>query len=136
MAATYGNNADFQFNAVNLKGSLKTVDLSYDVDTVDATCMGDTIKQVVSGVYGASMDTSFLWDPAASENDVTIQARIGNSTAAALFVVPGGGTISATNPKYTGNALVKSFKIHVPHDGMITCDASFVYTNGATRNSS
>jgi hypothetical protein len=134
MAATYGSNADHNLNAVNLKGSLRTFDLAWDTDLVDATCMGDTAKQPVAGVYGVTADASYLWDPAASENDVTIQARIG-AAAVVLNIVPGGGSVSVTNPRYYGNVLVKSYKIHVPHDGMITSDASFVYTNGATRNS-
>ena len=123
MSVLHGKAADHNFG-VALDAALRSIDVAVDVDLPDTSCMGDSAKECLPGMYGWGMDAEYLWDPAASENDVTIQAQIGGA-GTTVDVTPGGGAASATNPKYSGTGHVKSYRISVPHDGVITSRCSY-----------
>ncbi len=120
----HGKNLAHKVNTTAVEESTKSVDVSVDNDVVDATAAGDTAKETLEGVYGWGMDGNYNWNPAASKNDAVIFGMLG-SGALNVQVVPGGGTVSADNPIFRGNAILKSYKISVPHDGVVTSTASY-----------
>ena len=133
MAVKHGKNLAHPINSVNLAAACKSIDISMDIDLPDATHAGDTAKESLDGMYGWGMDAAYDWDPAATENDATIFAMVA-ANSKVVDCTPGGGTESATNPKYTGTAMLKSYRISIPHDGMITSRASFQGNGAITRD--
>ena len=133
MAVIHGKSADHNYNSVALDGSLRSIDVNIDVDTPDTSCAGDSAKEAIAGMYGWGMEAEYRWNPAASENDAIIFAQILAAAAATCDVTPGGGTPTATNPKYTGSAFVKSYRVSVPCDGVIEARASYQGTSTLTR---
>jgi hypothetical protein len=93
-------------NAVNLSGQVKAVELSYDVEELDATAASASgAKATAAGLKNWSANVTFLQDFTAGSVDATLFAAHG--TLVACEIRADGGAVSPTNPKYTGTALVK-----------------------------
>ncbi len=133
MASIHGKNLDHTVNTKSLESQVKSVELAVDVDTAEDTAAGDSAKTHVEGMYGWGMDAEMNWDPAANQNDVTLFALLGQG-AKTIDLTPGGGTESSTNPKYTGSAIMTSFRLSVPHDGLCSLKASYKGTGALARD--
>lgn len=132
MAVKHGKNLDHTINTVSVEDFTKGVEISIDNDVVEASAAGDAAKEHIEGIYGWVMDGDYNWNPASGKNDATIFALLG-AGAKAIDVTPGGGAAAAENPKYEGNAILKSYKISIPHDGLITSKASYQGTGALSR---
>jgi len=130
MAVIHGKDMQHMVVARDVSADTKQVDISVDIDTADVTAAGDDSKEFLEGVYGWSMDGSYNWNGGSGQNDATIFGTI-TSGSQNVQLLPGGGTnASGNNPMYRGNAIIKSYKISCPHDGAVSCTASY-QGNGA-----
>lgn len=135
MAVKHGKSAILSYDANDISASNRTHDITVDNALVDSTCIGDTANEYVEGIPDSALSAGFLMDSDSNENEQVIFGQI-SAGVAVLYSIPGGGAAGATNPKFTGNAFVKSMKIHVAHDGINTLDAEFQYSGGLTRATS
>lgn len=133
MAVIHGKNLDHTVASKAVEDDTLQVDISIDTNVVDSTAAGDSAKESLQGIYGWTMDGRYNWNKSSGEIDNVIfqMLRSGSQT---VDLTPGGGTEGANNPAYTGSALVKSYKISIPHDSKITCQAQYVGDGALTRD--
>ena len=120
----HGKNLKHKLDTTALEADTRSVGINVDNDIVDATAAGDTAKETMEGVYGWGLDSSYVWNGGNGKVDDVIFGMF-SSGALNAQLVPGGGTVSADNPIYRGDVIVKSYTITVPHDGIVACQATF-----------
>lgn len=96
--------ARVEVNSVVLSSYVRAVTLNVSADELDDTAMGDTYRSRIGGLKDWSVNLEFNSDFAASAVDVTIFPLLGTTTT--VKVRPTSSAISATNPEYSGSALV------------------------------
>ena len=124
MAVVHGKNLDHKVVAIALENETKSVDVAIDNDVVEKTAAGDAAKEYLQGVYGWTMDADYNWDALGTSGNDAVIFGILTSGEQNVQVVPGGGTVSSNNPIYKGNAILKSYSVHVPIDGVVAFKAS------------
>lgn len=101
-------NAYVLINAVNLSDHVKSVTINYAAEILEKTAMSANSKQRIAGLKDWSVDVELNQDFAAASVDATLFPLVG-AAAFAIEIRPDAGVVSATNPKYTGNALLESY---------------------------
>ena len=118
-------------NSVNLSDHIASVTLDITADEIEETAFGQTFKSRLGGLKDGTLSIDFQQDFAASEVDVTLFPLLGTVTT---FVLKAdSGSVSATNPSYSGSVLVNqhqpvangvgelaSFSVSFPTSGTIT----------------
>jgi hypothetical protein len=109
MAKMILRDAFVSINAVDLSLHVKEVEVSWDVSIEDVTTMGASGKQKLAGIEDDNFSITWLQDYAAAKVDATIAPLI-RAAAFAFEIRPTTAAVSATNPKFTGNALLASYQ--------------------------
>ena len=93
---------------VDLSAYVQSVELSESFDELDTTNMGSGgRRERVAGLADATFTATFFQSWEALKVDATIAPLVG--TVAAVTVKPTSGAISATNPEYQFNVLIKEW---------------------------
>ncbi len=129
----HGKTLDFAVVGKAVEDDTRNVDLTIDIDVVDATAASATAKANIEGNYGWSMDADFVWNDSSGEID-SVAFNMRSSGAQAVLLNPGGGAEGANNPEYGGNAILTGYRVTIPHDGLITSKGSFMGTGALTRD--
>jgi hypothetical protein len=108
MAKIVMDDAYLSINDADLSDHIKSVTLHYEGEMLDDTAMGDTTRSNKAGLLNWSVDIEFVQDYAAGEVDATLFDLVG-ADAFAIILKPDGDTTSATNPKFTGDAVLESY---------------------------
>ena len=87
--------------------SIAAVTLEISADEQETTAFGDTYRTRIGGLKDASISLDFHQDFGAASVDATLFPLLGSTVA--FTVTPTSGTVSATNPSYTGTALVTQY---------------------------
>jgi len=101
-------NAYVSINAVNLSPYVKTVTLAYKSEMQDDTAMGDTARSRIGSLKDFTLNVEFFQDFAASAVDATLFGIVGSVVA--IEIRGANTTVSATNPKYMGNAILETYQ--------------------------
>jgi hypothetical protein len=102
------NDAFVSVGGTDLSDWVKQVRIDYGAAALDDTVMGDTTKSSIGGLKEWSGQIDFIQDYAASAPDVTLFSIIG--TVVTIIGRPVAGTaVGATNPNYTGSALLTGY---------------------------
>jgi hypothetical protein len=91
-------NADITVNGVVLSDRANSVELNYEVESVEVTAFG-TNRSFIGGLQNNTITIEFMQDFAATETEATIYPLVGQQTT--VTVRPGAQATSATNPLYT-----------------------------------
>ncbi len=117
---------------------IRSVDISVDQDTVDSTAANVNAKTTLAGTYGWNVDMDLNWTGNSGQIEDALFKTILSGSQNVQVLPAGGVNSSQDNPMYRGNAVMKSWSVSIPHDGLITQKASFVgdgnlnrYTSGA-----
>jgi hypothetical protein len=95
-------------NGTDFTTSLAACTMDITADEVETTSFGRTFRTRVGGLKDGSVSLDFHQDFGASAVDATIYPLLGSQ--ATVVVVPTSGTVSATNPSYTGVFLVTQYQ--------------------------
>jgi len=95
-------------NGTNFSDHLAAVTLDTSADEVETTAFGQTFRTRVGGLKDGSIQLDFHQDFGASSVDATLFPLLGSN--ATVVVIPTSGTVSATNPSYTGVFLVSQYQ--------------------------
>lgn len=107
MAVFVIDDAFFSWNAVDLSDHVTSVRINYSADEVETTAMGDTTHEFIGGLKSWDGEIVFNNDEAASSVMATLFPDVGVQRTA--IIRPDKSTaVSATNPNYTGTALLVS----------------------------
>jgi predicted secreted protein len=107
MAESVASNFFLSVGGVDLSDHVRSLTLSHEGETVDITAMGDTSREMLGGLKSWSMEVEFNQDFAAAKVDATLFPLL--ATTVALVFRPDTGAVSATNPEFTGNAILTSY---------------------------
>ena len=108
MANMVLTNAYVSINAVNLSAYVKTVTLAYKSEMQDDTAMGDTARSRIGSLKDFTLNVEFFQDFAASAVDATLFGIVGSIVA--IEIRGANTTVSTTNPKYMGNAILETYQ--------------------------
>jgi hypothetical protein len=98
MAQIVLTNADITVNGVVLSDRANSVELNYEVESVEITAFG-TNRSFIGGLQNNTITIEFMQDFAAAETEATIYPLVGQQTS--VTVRPSSAATSATNPLYT-----------------------------------
>lgn len=99
--------ADLSVGGVDLSDHVESLTINYEAESVDDTVMSDDTRSMAGGLKVWSMDVVFKQDFAASKVDATLFSAVG--TVVELIAKPTSDAVSATNPSFTGDALIQSY---------------------------
>jgi hypothetical protein len=86
-------------NSVSLGNRANSVELNYEVDSVEITAFGDSGHKFTGGLQNLTCNIEFMQDFAATNVEATIYPLVGTTTT--VVIKPTSGAVSATNPSYT-----------------------------------
>jgi len=137
MAKQLFSNAYLMVNSVNLSDHIRSVTLNASTEIVDATTMSAAVvKEKIVSWDDWSIDVEFAQDfktAAAGAVDVTLWAVRTGHAAVAIILKPNGDTTAATNPKWTGNAIMTSYSFGGGVGDLATATAKFEGSGAVTR---
>jgi hypothetical protein len=94
-------------NGGTVSSSLASVELPIEIDEQETTAFGSEWRTRIAGLRSGSITLEFHQDFAAGALDSILWPLLG--TNATVSVVPTSGTVTASNPSYTGTFLVTSY---------------------------
>lgn len=132
MAIYTHNDVYLSFGGTEISDHVKSLTLNTGIETLDKTAMGDSTRLNKGGLSTWTLEFECHGDFAAGELDAIMDGLTGNE--AAIEVRPVNTTVGATNPKWTGTALVTSY---TPFTGAVgdlgTASVSCVAASALTR---
>ena len=108
------NDAEVVVNAVDLSDHVSSVRLNYSAELQDNSSMGDDTRKRLAGIKEWSIEVEFKQDFAAAEVDATLFTLVGAAFFTVTVMPDKSLGVSATNPKYSGSAVLESYP---PLDG-------------------
>jgi len=119
-------------NGTNLSTSLASVELPIEIDEQETTSFGSEWRTRIAGLKSGSITLEFHQDFGAGSIDATLWPLLG--TNATVVVVPTSGTVTATNPSYTGTFLVTQYTPYASTVGdLATLSVSWPLSGALTR---
>ena len=109
MAKFAATDYDIVINSVNLSDHLVSASLPLEQDSPEATAMGVGSREYLVGLKDATLDLEFRQNFAAAEVDATLWAIYDGDAAVTFVVKPTAGTVSATNPSYSGSVILTQY---------------------------
>ena len=135
MAKFVLTDASVLLNSVNLSDHVASVTLDITAEEILTTSMGETFQSRTGGLKSGQLSIEFQQDFAASGVDATLFPLLGSTTA--FVVKPTSGSVSSTNPSYSGSVLVNQ---HIPVANAVgelaTMSVSFPTSGTITRATS
>lgn len=118
-------------NGVDYSSSLAQVELSIESDDVETTAFGSDWRTRIGGLKQASITLSFHADYASGAIDSVLWPLL--STIATVVIKPTSGTVSASNPTYTGTFLVNNHMFSASVGDLSTFDVTWPASGTVTR---
>lgn len=107
MATTVLTNAFVSIDGNDVSDHVRSVTLNYAADMIEDTNMGDTTHTRLGGLKDWSIEAEFAQDFAAANLDSILFPLVG--TTFTVIVRPDAGTVSSSNPNYTGTGILESY---------------------------
>ena len=142
MAFIHGKNSKFSIDnsagtPVDISAYCEEVSLSRDIETAETTTFGNGSKTYIIGLSDATMSVSGKFDAdGASTVDSVLSGILGQEASVSFDYVPGGGSISASNPGYQGECYLTSYEVSGGVGDVTSFSASFQITGSVTRATS
>lgn len=119
-------------NGTNLSTSLASVELPIEIDEQETTAFGSEWRTRIAGLKSGSITLEFHQDFAAGALDSILWPLLG--TNATVVVVPTSGTVTSSNPSYTGTFLVNQYTPYASTVGdLATVSVSWPLSGALTR---
>ena len=99
MAKVVLTNADITINGVVLSSYANSVELNYEVDSVEVTSFGDGGHKFTGGLQNVTVSMDLMQDFDANKVEATVFPLVGRQTT--VTVRASAAATSATNPLYT-----------------------------------
>jgi len=91
----------------DFSSSIAAVTLEVSADEQETTAFGNSFRTRIAGLKDASLTLEWHQDFGADSVDATLWPLLGSEVS--WEILPQGGTVSATNPAYSGTALVVQY---------------------------
>ena len=134
MATRVLKNAYLLVNSVDLSAHVNQISFSASLDAVEDTAMADNSRSYLPGLRNGTFTVNFNADDAAGAVSASLWTVYTGGAAVAFEVRNDAGSVTTTNPKYTGNCILTDYS---PVDGSVgdlnTNAATFQITGDVTR---
>jgi len=110
MAVFVLTNASVKINNVDLSDNVSDVTVDMSAADIDVTAMGAGGHQRILGIRDDKFTLSMFSDFAAAKVDATLQPLFAGGSLFLVQVWASGSTSSATNPCYSGTAILTSYQ--------------------------
>jgi hypothetical protein len=122
-------------NAVVLSDHIKMAALEMQSEAKDSTTMGTSgWKTFLAGLREGTLGVNFLNDYAASSVDATLWPLFSSGTGVTTFATrKSSGSISTTNPEYSGSIVVTQHKTGATVGELATMDVQYPTTGAVAR---
>ena len=107
-----------------------SVDMPRSIDTGETTTMGAQAKTYIGGLADGKITLKGKYDGAASAIDITLSGIYGGGAKAFEFHPQG---TTATNPKYTGSAILTDYSVSSAVGSPVEWSATFQPSGVITR---
>lgn len=115
----------------DFSSSLAAVTLDVSKEQLEITSFGDSARRYIAGLQDASVTFSFHQDFATGSVDETLWDNLGGTVA--VTITPS-GTVTASSPQYSFNALVTSTQPYSSNVGdLATMDVTWPVDGAITR---
>jgi hypothetical protein len=114
MARLVLTDAYVAYGSSDISDYITSVSLNTTYDVIETTAFGDTARKRVAGLADNSITIEFQADFASGAlEQIIYQSQATNTLGTTVYmeVRPTSSSVSATNPKYTFNALVSEYPI-------------------------
>jgi hypothetical protein len=119
-------------NGGTVSSSLASVELPIEIDEQETTAFGSEWRTRIAGLKSGSITLEFHQDFAAGALDSILWPLLG--TNATVTVIPTSGTVTSSNPSYTGTFLVTQYTPYASTVGdLATVSVSWPLTGALTR---
>ena len=119
-------------NGGTVSSSLASVELPIEIDEQETTAFGSAWRTRIAGLKSGSITLEFHQDFAAGALDSILWPLLG--TNATVVVTPTSGSVTASNPSYTGTFLVTQYTPYASTVGdLATVSVSWPLTGALTR---
>lgn len=98
---------NIEIDSTDFSTSIAAVTLEISADEQETTSFGADYRTRIAGLKDASLTLDFHQDFGASSVDATLFPLMGS--AVEFTITPTGDAISATNPSYSGTAIVTAY---------------------------
>lgn len=140
MAFIHGKNATFKVDnsaaaLQDLSAFTDEVTISIPIEAPETTTFGKSAKAYIVGLKDGKITAKGKFDAASNAVDQVLGGILGQSALVTVEVVPGGGAVSATNPKYSAECILVNYEVGAPVGDVVTWSAEFQPAdgNGITR---
>lgn len=99
---------------------VRSASVTPSIDTVEITAAADTAKSYVTTTVGFEATVQLLEDDTTSLTDTELVV----GTSGVLEIQPEGTAVGAV--KYTGTAIITSYEVSAPYDGVVAISVSFL----------
>ena len=132
MAKFVSTDYSISINGTDFSSSIAALTLDITAEEQDTTAFGATYRTRIAGLKDASVSIDFHQDFGASSVDATLFPLLGSN--ATVVVLPTSGTVSATNPSYSFEALVTQYQPFASSVGdLATLSVSWPVSGAVTR---
>ena len=132
MAKFVATDYDITISGTDLSESIAAVTLDITAEEQDTTAFGATYRTRIAGLKDGSVSFDFHQDFGAGSVDATLFPLLGS--AVAFVIKPTSGTVSATNPTYSGTAIVTQYQPFASSVGdLATVSVSWPLSGAVTR---
>lgn len=131
MAKFVASTVTTTINGVDYSSSLAQVELSIESDDVETTAFGSDWRTRIGGLKQASLTLSFHADYASGAIDSVLWPLL--NSIATVVIKPTSGTVSASNPTYTGTFLVNNHMFSASVGDLSTFDVTWPASGTVTR---
>lgn len=91
----------------DFSSSIAAVTLEVSADEQETTAFGDSYRTRIAGLKDATLTLDFHQDFGAASVDATLWPLLGSTVE--FTILPTSGSVSATNPSYSGTALCTQY---------------------------
>jgi len=102
-------NAFVSIGGNDISDHVSNVALGFETEAQDATAMGDGTRINLGGLKSWSLEIEFNQDFANSAEDDLIWALADAGDAVTCIVRPDSGSVSTSNPNYSGSGLITTY---------------------------
>lgn len=113
---------------------VKDATLAVEGDQLDSTAMGDSWKEITGGLKSGTLTITFNDDFAVSSIDSVLWTAFISAAQTLTFEVrPDAGSVSTSNPKYTGTVFIAQHSVGGSVGELAAKQVSFPVTGAVTR---
>jgi len=138
----HGKSAQFKLDdgavsptLTDISSYIQDVGFSRSIDMGEVTALGNSAKAYITGLQDASISISGKFDATIDANIQTAITALQGGTISVLNweYKANSGATSATNPKYNGTALIKSYEVKAGVADVVAFSLELQVTGAVTR---